>query len=119
MNQGTQRADYVPAGPIARAIQEWFSELDLAEPSQGTTLSKDQRYFSPYTILIERTGLCKDSVYRHSQNGRYKYMTFDVADRFLCATDRFNWWWDDPELSKVYERACKGADKIYPLQVAA
>lgn len=117
------RDDYVPAAPIRRALREWLAENDLGEGLASTTAhdrSIRERYYSPYEILAARTGLTKDAVQRHT-NGRrgYANMQFDVADLFLCATDRFTWWWEDPELSKVYESACKGADRIYPIAVAA
>src|SRR5690242_14505077 len=113
MQKGTKRADYVPIGPISRALKEWLKELDLAELGRGTTLRKDHRYFPPYEILIERIGLSEDSIRNYATGKRgYTSVTFDVADKILCATNRFNWWWDDPELSEVYEEAARGADKI-------
>src|SRR6059058_4633907 len=100
MRKHHKRADFVPAGPITRAVKEWLLEHDLGVAT-GNRQSVG-RYNSPFNILAERTGMGKDALWRHTKNDRsYESMIFDVADRLLCATNRFNWWWDDPELAEV------------------
>ena len=101
-------------------MQEWLIENGLNEATGGRAEDVKARYHSPYELLAQRTGLTQDTVWRQSKGDRsFKSMQFDQADRFLCATERTHWWWHDPELSEHYERACKGADAIYPLTVAA
>lgn len=114
-HKNQKRADYVPAAPVARAIQEWLTEHQMGETSGQA--KNPGRYHSPYRILAERVGLTEDAVWRRATGRRYRSMAFDIADRYLCATNRFNLWWDDPELSEVYEQAARGADQVFPLDV--
>ena len=114
MRKGKTRADYVPAAPIRRALREWLVENGLGD-GMGNGFSKE-RYHSPFTILADRTGMTEGTLFRHSKGDRgYESMQFDVADRILAATNRQNWWHCEPQLSGVYEQACKGADAIYPI----
>lgn len=119
MRKNHQRVDYVPSAPIRRALREWLRDNDLAARWDGRNGDRDG-YLSPLEILAERVGMSKDAVWRHASGDRgYEYMEFDVADALLCAADRPNRWWQDPELAPYYEGACKGADRIYPIAVAA
>ena len=109
--KGQTRADCVPAAPIAKALREWLEENDLSPSGNNMNV---ERYYSPYDILSERTGLKPASLYAHAVRCRHPYMQFDVADMLLCAIERPELWHRDPVLSEVYESACKGADRISP-----
>lgn len=115
MVKGRKRADFVPAAPIIRALKAWLKEHEYV----NVVGQRESNYGSPFKILAEKMKVSEDAVWRYTKNDRhYESMHFDVADKILCATNRFDWWWSDPELSEVYESAVKGADKIYPLAVS-
>jgi len=76
-------------------------------------------YADAYVILAERLGVGVDTVYGWVGRARFHSMRFDQADRILAATDQIALWRHDPELAECYEQACKGADRIYPLPLAA
>lgn len=112
-----RRADLVPVEPVTRAIREFLKENGISEARGGWNNQSEDRYYSPLDTLAERLGVAKDTVWRHSRNDRgYTWMEFDTADAYLCATNRVDWWWRDPELSPHYEGAVIGADKVSPIK---
>ena len=117
------RADYVPAEPVREALRRYLTENGAGEivpPSEYQPgRPRTQRYSSAYGVLAEKLEVRPDTVFSWAERARHKSMRFDVADRILTAIGQPNLWWQDPQLSEVYESACKGADRIYPLKVAA
>lgn len=73
-------------------------------------------YYSPLEVVAARTGLKRDTIWHHSNGSRGRvFMAFDVADKILAAIDRLDLWRSDPDLEKVYGKACRGADRINPI----
>ena len=123
MRKEHQRADYVPAEPVRRALNKWLREAGSEERkaqsefrAHGTGPSKS--YSEAHEMLASKMDVQTSTVYAWATRPRYSNVSFDLADRILTAIDQVNLWWQDPELSQVYERACKGADRIYPIIVA-
>ena len=109
----------MPAGPIKKAVRGWMKEIGILEDCSPNNAGKKDRHYSPYEILSERLDLEVNTIYTYAYRDRHQSIQFDLADRLLVAIDRVDLWWRDPELAEVYEAACIGADKIYPLVEAA
>ena len=118
----------VPAEPIRRAIENWIeernqlraSELDNDGQMTGTQQAA-YRIFGEerphgsgfrklYRILDRRDGAkiryrtgVDGSPQEHFEKYRQEDITFDMADKILCALDLVHLWIEDEELAEAYQ----------------
>jgi hypothetical protein len=86
----------------------------IAESEKQRGVGKSKVYSAAHRLLGDKIGTTPDYVAKIA-NPRHASMQFDTADKILCAIDRAELWWQHPELAGVYEKAVRGADRIYPI----
>lgn len=81
----------VATAPIAEAVQGWLADQPDLSISHGNEWNGDERWFGPSRVLAERAGLHRDYLYDVLQQKR-KTMSFDAADKLLCACGLQHLW---------------------------
>lgn len=111
MSKRGQHNVHLDSEPIARHVEDWLNANGGKAPN---SFVKREASCSPIEALAFRMGVDR-SVVEQLLRRKFRSVTFDKADRFLCAIDQPQLWYSDPELSGVYEEACRTADVAYPI----
>lgn len=93
------RTDLIPAAPIRRVVENWYSaNVDYAKlDGPGTILLGNKGK------VCALTGLAPDFLHE-LMSGRKKSIGFDVADRIVCCLhpDAAGGWRWEPDLWEIY-----------------
>lgn len=106
-------ANHVPVGPISRVLEALYVELaeeGIPDPMETVAL-RIAAYRKRHALSGQNLGTVRRTLWRirHRRDvsrGKQivvKGITFAMADDILCALNKPELWYEDPELAAVYE----------------
>lgn len=91
----------VPAGPIIRALDEYLERAGVADGVDRY----DPACYTRTDLALRIWPECapNDASRRLAHLRRRRFLRFVLADRILCAINRVELWYADPELAPRYQ----------------
>lgn len=86
-------SDRIPTKLVVPIIKDYLAEQEFTQ---------NRGQLPPAAALAEKAGVKSDTLSWRILNGRMKTLSFDTADRLLCAMGLFHLWWEWPLIVFYY-----------------